>query len=112
QLDAAFAELADDFQAYGMNKQALRDRATAAIRTYNIHNLQARSIQVKQQDRDKRSITLRFSAIADSSLPDTLRMMECEVDFVIDAQDRCRIKSFRLYKPFADNVDPVDPFRE
>jgi len=112
QLDAAFSELSDDFQAYGMDKKTMREKATSAIRTYNIRNLRAKSIQVMKQDRDKRSVTLRFNATADSSLTEGWAMAPCEVDFVIDAQDRCRIKSFRIYRPVVDNVDPWDVFRE
>ena len=82
--------------------------ADKAINSYGVRNVRAKSIRVKQQDRDKRTLTLRFNATAES---DVYNMAECEVDFVVDAQGRCRIQSFRVYKPFADNVEPEDVFR-
>lgn len=112
QYDAAFNYFGDDFQAYGMNKQVLKAVAVDALKRYAVRNIHHKSLQIKTHDRVNRSLTLRFNAIADSSAAADWRMLPVEVDFVFDAQNRCRVKSFRIYRPFVDNVDPWNVFQE
>jgi hypothetical protein len=55
-------------------------------------------------------VTLRFNATAESSLSEGWGMVTCEVDFAIDAQGKCRVKSVRVYLPVVDSLTPFNPF--
>lgn len=108
--DQAFSFLSDDFRAYDMDRNAMKDAGKRALERFSVRNIRPKSLSVEKQDREKRVVTLRFNATADSSFSDGWAMAPCEVDFVVDGQGRCRVKSFRVYQPFVDSLTPWNPF--
>jgi hypothetical protein len=110
QLDRAFGYFANDFTAYGMNRQEMRQAAEAAMRKHNVRNIRVKSIQVMKQDRERRTITLRFNVTADSDFSSDWALAACEVDCQLDDQN-CRVKSFRIYNPLVNSQEPWDVFR-
>ena len=106
--DKSFAFLADDFKAYGLNKETIRPEWEKGLRDGDVRNIRAKRIEVEKQDRDNHNLTLRFDAKADTNLP--YNMVPCEVDFARDSQGRWRIKSFRLYDVI-QSATVLNPFQ-
>jgi hypothetical protein len=111
EYDKAFAYFADDFQAYNRNRDTIRAAAESALSRHGIRNIKLKSVSVEKQDRGQRLVTLRFNATADNNFTEGWGMTPCEVDFVVDREGRCKVKSFRVYQPFIDNLQPWDPFQ-
>jgi hypothetical protein len=108
-LDQAFAPLADDFRAYRVDRKGMKDAAAERIRQFAIRNIRLRSVDVRKKEGAKRTITIRFNAVADSNLSEGWGMAPSEVDFVIDEEGRCRVKTFRIYHPIRTDEE-YDPF--
>jgi hypothetical protein len=66
-------------------------------------------MEVLKEDRERRAVTLRFNATAESNLSSTWNMLPVEVDLVVDGQDRCVIKTFRTYHPI-ESASQFNPF--
>jgi hypothetical protein len=108
QYDKATDYLAEDFKYLWFDKKTIRPWFEGEIRSYDVKNLRAKRISVEKQDRDKRTITLRFDAKVDSTLP--YNMIPCEVDFERDPQGRWKIKTFRLYN-VVNSAEEFNPFQ-
>jgi hypothetical protein len=109
QHEKAFEYLADDFNAYGMDRAAMKQRWETTLKRFDVSNIQIKSLGVEKQDRGKHTVTLRFNATGDSPHYDW-GMAPCEVDFIRDGQGRWRIKSFRIYNP-VQSAEEFNPFR-
>jgi hypothetical protein len=109
EYDKAFSFLADDFSAYHIDRKAMREKAEKALHQYGIRNIRLKSLQLLKEEPEKRLVTIRFNATADNNVSSGWGMAPCEVDFVIDSQKRCRVKSFRVYRPIQSD-ELFDPF--
>jgi hypothetical protein len=108
KFDRATEFLADDFKYLWFDKKTIRPWFEGEIRSYDVQNLRAKRISVEKQDRYKRTLTLRFDAKADTTLP--YNMIPCEVDFACDSQGRWKIKTFRLYN-VVNSAEELNPFQ-
>lgn len=110
KYDQAFSHLADDFRAYDIDRKNMRDAAERSLERFAVRDITLKSKSIEKEDKDRRMVTIRFNSTAESNLSTGWAMAPCEVDFIVDAQGRCRIKSFRVYQPFVDSMTPWNPF--
>jgi ketosteroid isomerase-like protein len=110
-LKRFLAHVSDDFQAYGMNKKALREETESAIDRFGISNASIKDLAIEELDREKGWAKVSFLGTADNSR--TARVLiPCDAEFVREKDGQWRMKSITFHKPYADSLDPWNPFTE
>jgi len=110
-LKRFLAHVSDDFQAYGMNKKALREETASAIDRFGISNASISDLKLDELDKENGRATVSFRGAADNNRTARLAI-PCKAKFVRDKDGQWRMKSIAFYKPLVDNLDPWNPFTE
>jgi hypothetical protein len=106
--DQVFSHIADDFRFGFVDKPTLRKIVEGAFKRGDVNEVyvwEFRDAEISRKD--KNAVINFYVRPRGSRIPDERAYYTCKAKFVLESDDKWRLKSFELFNPFVDTDQPI-----